>query len=80
MRDLIFQCEKSEKKGMRKKHGQSMVRSLGKDLVSSPEDAVIGTVFLFLQKEKSKLNISDVFSFFLKENYCSWMVVFWFCC
>lgn len=65
---------------MRKKHGQSMVRSLGKDLVSSPEDAVIGTVFLFLQKEKSRLKISDVFSFFLKENYYNWMVVFWFCC
>lgn len=76
MRDLIFQREKSGKKGMRKTHEQSMVRSLGKDLVSSPKDAVIGTVFHFLQKEKSRLNISDVFSFFLKENYYSWMVVF----
>lgn len=79
MRDLIFQCEKSEKKGMRKKHEQSIVRSSGKDLVSSPEDAVIGTVFLLSQKEKSRLNISDAFSFLLKENYYSWMVVFWFC-
>lgn len=56
-------------------HEQSMMRSSGRGLLSGPEDAVIETKLLFLHQE-SRLNISDMFSFFLKDNYYGWIAAF----
>lgn len=53
---------------------QSMMRSPGRGLLSVPDDAEIETKFLFLHQE-SRLTISDMLSFFLKDNYYGWMAV-----